>query len=122
MVAAGGGEREGRDDDDKDGSNGGPGGRGGRLRPSEKKFLRTLVVMDAPVPDEDRNDGGDGGGGDVGGGNSGDRNGTKKDLPSLYDAWLPAGKAQAVVEEEENHGNMPGGGTVRCQVQICKGR
>ncbi len=42
----------------------------------EKKFLRMLVVVDAPVPDKNRNDGGDGGGGDGGGGgNSGDRNG-----------------------------------------------
>ncbi len=87
----------------------------------EKKFLRTLVVVDLPVPNKDRNDGGDGGGGDVGGGNRGYRNGTKKDLPSLYDVWLPAGKAQAIVEEEENHGIMPGGRTVRPGVQICKG-
>ncbi len=79
------------------------------------------MVVDAPVPDEDRNDGGNGGGGDVGSGNSGDRNGTKKDLPSLYDVWLPAVKAQAVVEEEENHGIMPGGRTMRHGVQICKG-
>jgi hypothetical protein len=42
------------------------------------------VVVDAPVPDEDRNNGGNGRGGDVGGSNSGNRNGTKKDLPSLY--------------------------------------
>ncbi len=124
MVAARGGEREGGDNDNKDGDNGGPGGRGGRggrPHPLEKKFLRTLVVVDAPVLDEDRNDGGDGGGSDVGRGNSGDRNGTKKELPSLYNAWLPAGKAQAVVKEEENHGVMPGGGTVRRGVQIRKG-
>ncbi len=37
--------------------------RGGRPHPLEKKFLRMLVVVDAPVPDEDRNDGGNGGGG-----------------------------------------------------------
>ncbi len=93
-----------------------PGGRGGRPHPSEKKFLRTLVVVDVPVPDKDGNDSGDDGGGDVGSGNSSNRNGTKKDLPSLYDAWLPAGKAQAVVEEEENHGIMPGGRTVHLGV------
>ncbi len=80
-----------------------------------------LVVVDAPVPDEDRNNGSNSGGGNVGGSNSGNRNGTKKDLPSLYDAWLPAEKAQAVIEEEENHGIMPGGRTMRCGVQICKG-
>ncbi len=85
MAAAGGGEREGGDDDNEDGGNGGRGGRGGRPHPSEKKVLRTLVVVDAPVPDEDRNDGGDGGGGDVG--DSSNRNGTKKDLPSLYDVF-----------------------------------
>jgi hypothetical protein len=86
------------------------------------EFLRMLVVVDTPVPDEDRNDGGDGRGGDVGGGDRGDKNGTKKDLPSSYDAWLPAGKTQAVVKEEENHGIMPGGRIVRRGVQICKGR
>jgi hypothetical protein len=76
-----GGERGGGDDDDKDGGNGGPGGRGGRphlsekkfLRslvvvdpggrggrqhPSEKKFLRMLAVVDVPVPDENMDDGG----------------------------------------------------------------
>ncbi len=68
------------------------------------------MVVDAPVLDKNRNNGSNGGGGDVGSGDSGNRNGTKKDLPSLYDAWLPAGKAQAVVEEEENHRIMPGGG------------
>ncbi len=88
----------------------------------EKKFLRMLVVGDAPVPDEDRNNGGDGVGSDVGGSNSSDRNGTKKDLPSSYNVWLPAGKAQAIVKEEENHGIVPGGRTVRRGVQICKGR
>jgi hypothetical protein len=40
----------------------------------------------------------------------------------LYDVWLPARKAQAIVEEEENHGIMPGGRTVHHGVQICKGR
>ncbi len=79
------------------------------------------MVVDAPVPGKDRNDSGNGGGGDVGGGNSSNRNGTKKDLPSLYNAWLPARKAQAVVKEEENYGIMPGGRTVRHGVQICKG-
>ncbi len=39
---------------------GGRGERRGRSHPSEKKFLRTLVVVDAPVPDEDRDDGGNG--------------------------------------------------------------
>jgi hypothetical protein len=34
------------------------GGRGGRPHPSEKKFLRTLAVVDAPVPDENIDDGG----------------------------------------------------------------
>ncbi len=87
----------------------------------EKKFLRTLVVVDAPVLDKDRNNGSNGGGGDVSGGNSGNRNETKKDLPSLYDVWIPAGKAQVVVEEEENHGIMPGGRTVHRGVKICKG-
>jgi hypothetical protein len=76
-----GGERGGRDDDDKDSGNGGlggrggrlhpsekkflrmlvvvdPGGRGGRPHPSEKKFLRTLVVVDMPVPDENMDNGG----------------------------------------------------------------
>ncbi len=48
--------------------------------------------------------------------------GTKKDLPRLYNAWLPADKAQAVVKEEKNHGIMPGGRTMRCGVQIRKGR
>jgi hypothetical protein len=64
----------------------------------EKKFLRTLVVVDAPVPEEDMDNGGDGGGGDGGGGNSGDRNGTNfilspliKDHPSSYNKWLPPG-------------------------------
>ncbi len=80
------------------------------------------MVVDATVPEKDRNDGGNGGGSNVGGGNSGDRNGTKKDLPSSYDMWLPAGKAQAIVKEEENHGIMLGGRTVHCGVQICKGR
>ncbi len=88
---------------------------------SEKKFLRTLVVVDVPVPDKDKNNGGNGGGGNVSGGKSGDRNGTKKDLPSSYDAWLPVVKAQAIVEEEENHGIMPGGRTVHRGVKICKG-
>ncbi len=87
----------------------------------KKKFLRMLVVVDALVPDEDRTDVGNGGGGDVGGGNSSNRNGTKKDLPSSYDMWLPAGKAQAIFEEEKNHGIMPGGRTVHHGVQICKG-
>ncbi len=77
------------------------------------------MVVDAPVPDKDRNDGGNGGGDDVGGGNSGNRNRTKNDLPSSYDAWLPAGKAQAVVEEEKNHGIMPGGRTVHRGVLVC---
>ncbi len=80
------------------------------------------MVVDVPVPDKDRNDGGNGGGGNVSDGNSGDRNGTKKDLPSSYDAWLPAGKAQAVIEEEESHGIMPGGRIMRRGVQIRKGR
>jgi hypothetical protein len=35
-----------------------PGGRGGRPHPSEKKFFRTLAVVDAPVPDENMDDGG----------------------------------------------------------------
>ena len=38
------------------------GERGGRSHPSEKKILRMLVVVDAPVPDEDRDDGGNSGG------------------------------------------------------------
>jgi hypothetical protein len=67
-----GGERGGGDDEDEDGGDGGPGGRGERPNLSEKKFLRTLVVVDAPVPDKDRDDGGDGGGGDGGGGDGGD--------------------------------------------------
>ncbi len=86
-----------------------------------EKFLRTLVVVDALVPDEDMNNGSNGRGSDVGGGNSGNRNRTKQDLPSSYNAWHPAGKAQAIVEEEENHGIMPGGRTVHCGVQIRKG-
>ncbi len=35
-----------------------PGRRGGRPHPSEKKFLRTLAVVDVPVPDENMDDGG----------------------------------------------------------------
>ncbi len=35
-----------------------PGGRGGRPHPSEKKFLRTLAVVDARVPDENMDNGG----------------------------------------------------------------
>ncbi len=56
-----GGERGGADDNEEDGGDGGLGGRGGRPHPSEKIFLRTLVVVEAPVPDEDMDDGGDGG-------------------------------------------------------------
>ncbi len=44
------------------------------------------MSVDVLVPDKDRNNGGNGGGSDVGGGNSGDRNGTKKDLSSSYEA------------------------------------
>ena len=58
----------------------------------EKKFLRTLVVMDVPVPDENMED--DGGGN----GRSCNGNATNfilfpliKDLPSSYDEWLPPG-------------------------------
>jgi hypothetical protein len=43
----------------------------------------------------------------------GNRNGTKKDLPSSYDAWLPAGKAQAVIKEDRKRritGSCRGGG------------
>ncbi len=49
----------------------------------EKKFLRTLAVVDAPVPEEDMNDGGDGGGGDGGGGDGGNGNGTNFILSPL---------------------------------------
>ncbi len=41
---------------------GGRGERGGRSHPSEMKFLRTMVVVDTPVPDKDRDDGGNSGG------------------------------------------------------------
>ncbi len=41
---------------------GGRGVRGGRSHPSEKKFLRMLVVVDVPAPDKDRDDGGNSGG------------------------------------------------------------
>ncbi len=58
----------------------------------EKKFLRMLVEMDAPVLDENVDNGR---GGDDGGGNG---NGTNfilfpliKDLPSSYIEWLPPG-------------------------------
>ncbi len=48
-------------------SNGGPGREGGRSHPSEMKFLRTMVVVDVPVPNKDRDDGGnDGGSGSFG--------------------------------------------------------
>ncbi len=70
----------------------------------EKKFLRMLVVVDAPVLDEDRNNGGNGRSGNGGGGNSGNGNGLyplsthwgcyQKDLPSSYNKWLPAGEAE----------------------------
>ncbi len=49
----------------------------GVAQPLEKKFVRTLVMVDVPVLDKDRNNGGkgigcngDGGGGDSGGGST----------------------------------------------------
>jgi hypothetical protein len=89
---------------------------------SEKKFLRTLAVVDAPVPDDggddDDDDGGGGGGGmTASSGGNGRRKATRKMAlvhwwyhPSSYDEWLPASEVPAAVDGEENHGIVPGGG------------
>ncbi len=42
----------------------------GGAQPSEKKFVRTLVMVDVPVLDKDRSSGGEGVGGIGGGGGS----------------------------------------------------
>ncbi|KAL3811825.1 hypothetical protein ACHAXA_004252 [Cyclostephanos tholiformis] len=112
-------EREsgvGVDDDDDVGHDGG--GRGGKSsHDSEKKFLRTLAVVDAPLSDDDDDDDDDGGVGSTPSGGYTRRKATRKMAlvhwwyhPSSYDEWLPASEVPAAIEGEENHGILPGGG------------
>ncbi len=127
-----GGEGRGRDNDNKDGSNGGPGGRGGRPHTLETKFLRTLAVVDVPVPDEDGDNGGNGGGNDGGssGGNGNRSNSilspligdvTKKTTRARTTSGYPRGRHRPSLRGRRIMGLCWGGGTMHRGVQICEG-
>jgi hypothetical protein len=82
-------------------------GRGGRPHPLEGKFLRMLVVVDMPVLDEDRDDGGYSGGGNGSGGNSGNGNGTNFILSPLIGNVIKKTSQASTRSGSPQGGHMP---------------
>ncbi len=80
----------------------------------EKKFLRTLVVVDVLVPDKNMDNGGNGRSGNSGGGNGNRSNFILSPLigdviKKTTQACTTNGlveEAQTIIEGEENHGIM----------------